>query len=653
MRALETRALLVFLTLMSKLVDILGPSGQLANLIGRFTPRPGQQAMAEAIEEALVDQTDCVIEAATGTGKTLAYLLPVLMHTDKAIISTGTLNLQDQLFNRDLPLAMRALDTEKKVALLKGRANYLCLHRLAQYSEDESVKDGPWAEDFSAVSTWSRHTTTGDIAELESVSTDSGVWPWVTSTQDNCLGSDCPLFSQCHVVSARRQAQAADLVVVNHHLLFADLSLKQTGFGEVLPGADAIVIDEAHQIPETAMRFFSKSISAWQVRELVRDTLMAAGHTRGALSILQKPAQSARTAVDQAMTSFVDHPAKGEFIKIKSSISGLEHLLRQLRALQQALLPLSDQSRDLAQCSERATALERNLNEFLAGDHEHIRWFAHRQGRFSLHLTPLDIASPLQAIRAQIPATWIMTSATLSVAGHFDHFTQRLGLERCRELTVPTPFDYVNKTRLYIPTHLPDPSSSEHTEALLQEVVPLLKVSQGRAFLLFTSHRALRCAATWLRANTDFNLQVQEEATRRVLLDRFLNQPNSLLLGAQSFWEGVDVPGISLSVVVIDKLPFAPPDDPILEATVKAAEARGERAFATVQIPNAVLSLKQGAGRLIRQAEDFGVLVIGDPRLKTRPYGRIFMKSLPPMKEVQSVQETIDFMYEQLDQYSE
>ncbi len=609
--------------------------------------------MAEAIEDALADQTDLVIEAATGTGKTLAYLLPVLMHTEKAIISTGTLNLQDQLFGRDLPLAMRALGIEKKVALLKGRSNYLCLHRLAQYSEDESIKNGPWAEDFSAVEAWSRHTTSGDVAELESVGTDSGVWPWVTSTQDNCLGSECPAFSQCHVVSARRQAQAADLVVVNHHLLFADLSLKQTGFGEVLPGADAVVIDEAHQIPETAMRFFSKAVSAWQIRELVRDALVAAGNTQGVLSIIKKPAEAVRVAVDQTMSGFVDYPAKGEFIKIKASIPALEHLIKKLRDLQQALLPLSEQSRDLAQCAERATVLEQSLGDFLAGDHEHIRWFSNRQGRFSLHLTPLDIASPLQAIRAQTPATWIMASATLAVAGHFDHFTQRLGLERCRELTVPTPFDYAEKTRLWIPTQVPDPSSPDHTEALLQEVTPLLKASQGRAFLLFTSHRALRQAAVWLRAHTDFNLQVQEEATRRVLLDRFLSQPNSVLLGAQSFWEGVDVPGISLSVVVIDKLPFAPPDDPILEATVKAAEARGERAFATVQLPNAVLSLKQGAGRLIRQAEDFGVLVIGDRRLKTRPYGRLFLKSLPPMREAASVQETIDFLYDQMDQSGE
>lgn len=630
-----------------QLSDLFGPGSELEQLIGRFSPRPGQLSMAQAIEEAVLDQKDLVVEAATGTGKTLAYLLPILLHAERAIISTGTLNLQDQLFNRDLPLALNALGIEKDIALLKGRSNYLCLHRLEQHGQDEGIRDGDWAEDFSAVSAWARHTLTGDVAELDAVGTDSGVWPLVTSTQDNCLGSECPLFSKCHVVRARRQAQSADLVVVNHHLLFADLSLKQTGFGEVLPGADVMVIDEAHQIPDTAMRFFSQGMSAWQVRELTRDTLVACGQASGALAILRKPIEGVRSAADQAMAGFADLPAKGEFAKIASTVPELEALIKALRQLEQSLSQVADQSRDLAQCLERASSLEKRLGHFVAGDRDHIRWFSNRNGRFSLNLTPLDIAKPLKEIRTQTPATWIMTSATLAVAGKFDHFTTRLGLDDCRELTIPTPFDYARQTRLWVPKDLPEPSSPNHTQALLEQVTPLMKASQGRAFLLFTSHRALRQAAVWLRANTDFNLQVQEEATRRVLLERFLSEPNSVLLGAASFWEGVDVPGMSLSVVVIDKLPFAPPDDPILEATIKAATERGERAFATVQIPHAVLSLKQGVGRLIRQSEDFGVMVIGDPRIKTRSYGRIFLKSLPNMTEVGEIDEAIDFLYEQ------
>jgi len=632
-----------------ELSDLFGPGSELEALIGRFSPRPGQLLMANAIEEAIADQMDLVVEAATGTGKTLAYLLPVLLQTDRAIISTGTLNLQDQLFNRDLPLALNAVGVEKDTALLKGRSNYLCLHRLEQYEKDESVRDGDWSDDFDAVSSWARHTLTGDVAELDSVGTDSGVWPFVTSTQDNCLGTECPLFSKCHVVRARRQAQSADLVVVNHHLLFADLSLKQTGFGEVLPGADVIIIDEAHQVPDTAMRFFSEGISAWQVRELARDALAACGQAPGTLAILKNPIDQVRSAVDQAMARFADVPAKGEFSKIASIVQELEALIKALRQLHQALLQVAEQSRDLSNCLERATSLEKRLGHFVAGDREYIRWFSNRSGRFSLNLTPLDIATPLKEIRSQTSATWIMTSATLSVAGRFDHFTRRLGLDHCRELTIPTPFDYASQTRLWVPRELPEPSSPNHTEALLEQVMPLIKASQGRAFLLFTSHRALRQAAQWLRANTDFNLQVQEEATRRVLLERFLSEPNSILLGAASFWEGVDVPGASLSVVVIDKLPFAPPDDPILEATIKAANEKGERAFATVQVPHAVLSLKQGVGRLIRQAEDFGVMVIGDPRIKTRSYGRIFLKSLPAMREVDAVDEAIDFLYQQFD----
>lgn len=573
-----------------------------------------------------------------------------MLQAERAIVSTGTLNLQDQLFNRDLPLALNALGIEKETALLKGRSNYLCLHRLEQYEKDESIRDGDWSDDFSAVSSWARHTLTGDVAELDAVGTDSGVWPFVTSTQDNCLGTECPLFSKCHVVRARRQAQSADLVVVNHHLLFADLSLKQTGFGEVLPGADVVVIDEAHQIPDTAMRFFSEGISAWQVKELSRDALAACGQASGTLAILKQPIEKVRSAVDRAMARFADLPAKGEFSKIASVVPEFEALIKALRQLKQGLSQVAEQSRDLANCLERAISLEARLSNFVAGDRDSIRWFSNRRGRFSLNLTPLDIAAPLREIRAQTPSTWIMTSATLAVAGKFDHFTRRLGFDHCRELTIPTPFDYASQTRLWIPTQLPEPSSPDHTEALLEQITPLIKASQGRAFLLFTSHRALRQAAVWLRANTEFNLQVQEEATRRVLLERFLSEPNSILLGAASFWEGVDVPGQSLSVVVIDKLPFAPPDDPILEATIKSATEKGERAFATVQIPHAVLSLKQGVGRLIRQSEDFGVMVIGDPRIKTRSYGRIFLKSLPAMREVAAVDEAVDFLYQQFDE---
>lgn len=602
--------------------------------------------MAQAIEEAIEDHTDLVVEAATGTGKTLAYLIPLIRQTERAIISTGTLNLQDQLFKRDLPVAMQALGVEKKVALLKGRSNYLCLHRLEANADTDQAQRADVLDDFKRIEAWARSTATGDIAELDSVGADAPVWPLVTSTQDNCLGSECPLFSECHLVRARRQAQAADVVVVNHHLLFADLSLKQTGFGEVLPGAEVVVIDEAHQMPDTARQFFSHRVSAWQLRELNRDTLTAAGHARGGLAVIQQPTAQLKTALAGATTMFVSLPNKGDISRLPEAVwPELKKVSSALTALSEALSSIADLSKDLGQCAHRAGVLSKDLMAFLGDDVDHIRWFSHREGQFGLNLTPLDIAKPIQSIRQDSPGTWIMTSATLAVADRFDHFTERLGLAQARELVIGTPFDYKSQARLWVPQGLPEPSDPQHTQALMEKIHPLLVASEGRAFLLFTSHRALRQAAAWLRDKADFNLHVQQEASRATLLSRFLSEPKSVLLGAASFWEGVDVPGDRLRIVVIDKLPFTPPDDPILEATIKAANEQGERAFSTIQIPHAVLALKQGAGRLIRQSQDYGILVMGDPRLTTRGYGKIFLKSLPDMTVSPSVTDAIDFIY--------
>jgi ATP-dependent DNA helicase DinG len=630
------------------LADVFADDGQLAAALPKYVPRDGQLELADAIEDCLTSGTDLVAEAATGTGKTLAYLIPVLLRGERAILSTGTLNLQDQLFARDLPLALRALGLERKVALLKGRANYLCLHRLEKHQRDPELADGAVADELATVRRWARHTVSGEIAELDEIPTRSPVWPLVTSTQDNCLGSECEHLSDCHLVRARRQAQEADVVVVNHHLLFADMALKQTGFGEVLPGADAVIIDEAHQVPETAMRFFSRGISAWQVRELVRDSLRAAGEGSGALKLVMEPAQALRGSLDQAVTACLELPSRGEFNALTGSLEHFAALRRALEQLERALEPVAEQTRDLGNVSQRAGQLLDGLSDFLEGREGYVRWFSNRRGRFALNLTPLDVAAPLTELRERVPATWIMTSATLAVGQRFDHFTRRLGLDNARELVIESPFDYPAQTRLWLPDSLPDPGHHAHTETLLERVLPLLRTANGRAFLLFTSHRALRRAAEWLRSRTDFTLLVQEEAPRQVLLRRFRERPGSLLLGAASFWEGVDVPGRELSVVVIDKLPFAAPDDPVLEATLKAVREAGDNPFTSVQLPQAVLALKQGAGRLIRQADDFGVLVLGDPRLISRPYGRLFLGSLPPMTPVQSASEAASFLEERL-----
>jgi ATP-dependent DNA helicase DinG len=626
------------------LTGLFSNEGPLPELLEGFRPRSGQFELATAIADCLNESRDLVAEAATGTGKTLAYLLPVLLRQGRFILSTGTLNLQDQLFRRDLPLALKATGSERRIALLKGRANYLCPQRLDVHLADDNLNDQAVAGDLKLVERWARHTTTGEISEVEGIGSKSPVWPMVTSTQDNCLGGECPRLNDCPLAKARRQAQEADIVVVNHHLLFADLALKHTGFGEILPGASAIIIDEAHQVPDTAMRFFSRGLSAWQVKELARDSLAACGQAPGTLKLLREPIENVRGALEQTVTACVGLPARGDYSRLQGQVEEFRTLARCLDVLQQALQPVADQTRELGNCADRAAQLVDGLTAFLSGQEGYVRWFACRGGRFALNLTPLDVATPLKALRAENKAAWIMTSATLAVGRRFDHFTTRLGLEEAAELVVDSPFDYPNQTRLWLPEELPEPGDFQHTEVLMERILPVLRANGGRAFLLFTAHRALNRAAEWLRAHTDFNLLVQEEAPRHVLLNRFRDTPRSILLGAASFWEGVDVPGQDLSLVVIDKLPFSAPDDPVLEATLKAVREAGDNPFTKVQLPQAVLALKQGAGRLIRQADDFGVLIIGDPRLKTRSYGRLFLKSLPPMPLVNSAQEAATFL---------
>ena len=623
--------------------------GRLGDLLEDFQPRPGQIQLAERIAECLTGRTDLVAEAATGTGKTLAYLLPALTHGGKIIISTGTLNLQDQLFQRDLPLALKVTGLERSTALLKGRANYLCAQRLDQSIAMKAELNDEMAGELDDIQRWSRHTISGEIRELGNISQRSRIWPMVTSTVDNCLGADCPRINDCHVLKARRQAQDADVVVVNHHLLFADLALKQTGFGEVLPGADAVIVDEAHQIPDVATRFFSRSVSAWQLNELARDSLTACKTASGSIRFLQHPIEALKSRLTLTASHAHNLPERGDWQRLRPVLNELRSLQDAVIELAEALEPLQSQSREMAGCFDRAMSIRQTLADLLQGESEGVRWFLCKRGRLTLNLTPLDIAEPFNRLRAELPSTWIMTSATLAVNGRFDHFTGRLGLEEPATEIIPSPFDYAEQSRLWLPENLPEPGDPTHTETLLKTVLPLLIASRGRAFLLFTSHRALQRAATWLRANSDFQLLVQEDAPRDALLAEFRARPGSLLLGAASFWEGVDVRGDALSVVVIDKLPFAAPDDPVLSATIRSVRESGGNPFAELQIPSAGLALKQGAGRLIRHSHDQGVLVLGDPRLTGKGYGRIFLNSLPPMPRIRHVDQAIEFIRERVE----
>jgi ATP-dependent DNA helicase DinG len=625
--------------------ELLGADGPFAAEVSGFVPRDCQQEMAEAVEEAIAERQTLVVEAGTGTGKTFAYLVPALMSGKRVIVSTGTKTLQDQLFHRDLPRVRAVLGARLKASLLKGRANYLCRHRLEQTLKDGRFPSREQAAQVQAIRAWGERTASGDRGEFSDVPEDSPLWPRVTSTAENCLGAECPLYADCFVVKARRAAQEADLVVVNHHLLFADLAIKQEGFGEILPGAHAFVLDEAHQIPELAGVFFSTSITARQMTELASDTLAECASVSGALAGLREPFEAIAPAVRRVRLALDALPTKGAFAQIEQNAGAMAelHVLEDaLRKLAEALAAQAERSRGLASAHERAEALCQRLHTVLdGGAHEAVHWYETTQHGFALHATPLDLAPPLRALREQSLASWIFTSATLSVAGSFEHFSRQLGLDDPVEVSLPSPFDYATQALAYLPKGLPDPAAPDYTERVVAAARPVIAAARGRTFVLFTSHRALKKAAELL-ADLPYPLFVQGTAPRHQLLTDFRESGNGVLLGAASFWEGVDVAGEALSCVVIDKLPFAAPDDPVLEARLSALRESGANPFFAWQVPAAAIALKQGAGRLIRDAGDRGVLMLCDPRLTTRGYGKLFLQSLPPMprtRELADVQE--------------
>jgi ATP-dependent DNA helicase DinG len=614
--------------------ELLGPDGPFAAEVENFAPRASQQDMAEAVEEAIADAQILVAEAGTGTGKTFAYLVPALRSGKRVIVSTGTKTLQDQLFHRDLPRVRDVLGARVRTSLLKGRANYVCLYRLEQTHKEGRLVSREQVSHLQAIRAWAQRSGSGDRGEFADVPEDSPLWPRVTSTSENCLGAECPLFGDCFVVKARRAAQEADLVVVNHHLLFADMAIKQEGFGEILPGAHAFVLDEAHQIPELAGVFFSTSVSSRQLGELASDALAECGSVTGALATLQQPIEAIAPAARRARLALDRLPMKGAFAQIeadKSMLDELRALADALHALTDALGAHAERSRGMASLHERGEALCRRMSEVLDGQAgAFVHWYELSTHGFSLHATPLDLAPPLRALREQSRAAWIFTSATLSVAGDFSHFVRQLGLDDPLALSLPSPFDFERQALAYLPKGLPDPSTPDYTERVVAAARPVLDAARGRTFLLFTSHRALRRAAELL-ADAPFPLFVQGTAPRHQLLTQFRESGTGVLLGAASFWEGVDVAGEALSCVIIDKLPFAAPDDPVLVARLDALRESGGNPFFDWQVPAAVIALKQGAGRLIRDVADRGVLMLCDPRLTARAYGRLFLKSLPPM----------------------
>ena len=641
----------------SSLTELFGATGPLARSLPGYAPRPEQVAMAEHVATALDERETLIVEAGTGTGKTFAYLVPALVSGRRVIVSTGTRALQDQLYHRDLPAICGALGRPVRVALLKGRANYLCRHRL-DLAEQQAYARGLRREVASAlpkVRAWSHVTSRGDIAELPGLGEADPVWPWVTSTRENCLGAECPVFDQCLVLAARREAQAADIVVVNHYLLMADLVLKEEGFGDLLPGADAIVIDEAHQLPDVAAQFLGYSVSTRQLSAIARDI-------SGELLL----AQQMGTGVDAALTGLDAQAAAvvaataGVESRLEYSqwpeklIEALNGLAARSGELADALAPLAADGQGafarlrerLAECSDRLHAL--TAEEVDGG----VRWAETGARSVSCHYAPVDVAAQLAALLQAQSCAWVLTSATLAVGDDFSHYRRRSGLARARSVRFDSPFDFANQALLYLPKGLGDPGAPGHTRAVVQAALPVLEASGGRAFLLFTSHRALREAAEELRiewgGQPPVPVLVQGDDARHRLLRRFREAGNAVLLGTGSFWEGVDVKGAALSVVIIDKLPFAVPDDPLLKARLAAIRERGGNPFFEEQVPQAVIGLKQGVGRLIRDEDDFGVVMICDNRLVTRGYGRAFIQSLPPMRRTRELGEVQAFLRERL-----
>ena len=626
--------------------------GPLATAIPGYRLRPQQIAMAARVAAAIAANRVLVAEAGTGTGKTFAYLAPALLCGGKVIISTGTKTLQDQLYQRDLPAVREALKVSASIALLKGRANYVCHYHLERALVDGRFQSRQDAAHIRTIARFAQTTKSGDKGQLAAVPEDSPAWAAATSTRENCLGQDCPRHKDCFVLAARREALSADIVVVNHHLFFADVILRDDGLGELLPACNTVIFDEAHQLPEVAGLFFGDSLGSGQILDLARDTRLEAlaaakdyAPLQDASRDLEKSARDLRLAVAAENARF----AAAQVLPDPGFQEALAELGQALQRFAEHLATQAERSEGLAACAARTQELGARLARWRQlEDPGQVRWIEVFSQALALNLTPLDVAEIFRRQLEGHPRAWIFTSATLAVGEDFSHYCGELGLADADTGYWGSPFDYERNALLYVPTAMPEPNSPGYVEAVAAAAYPAIVAAGGRAFVLCTSLRAMRAIHGLLKerfaaAGVDLPLLLQGDSAKAELLARFRSLGNAVLVASQSFWEGVDVRGEALSLVVIDKLPFAPPDDPVLAARIEQMRKAGRNAFMEYQLPRTVISMKQGAGRLIRDEEDRGVLMICDPRLVDKHYGRRVWRSLPPMRRSRDIAEVEAF----------
>ncbi len=636
-------------------------AGPLAEADPAYRERAGQLELAQAVADAIDERSVLVAEAGTGVGKTFAYLVPALLAGRRTLVSTATKSLQDQLFLRDLPRLRELLQLPVTVALLKGRSSYLCLQRLAQARLAEQLPDRWAARTLAKIEQWAQRSASGDLAELEGLDERSPVIPLVTSTRENCLGSECPEYRSCHVMKARREAMAADLVVVNHHLFFADLSLRDTGMAELLPSVDVAVFDEAHQLTEAGVAFLGSTLGSAQAIDFTRDMLAAGlGQARGL-----RPWQELAGACERAARE-LRLAAVGPLRDVRGSLklrwderagrgdfqAALQALGAACAAAGDALGAVREIGPDFDKLAERASTLASRAAAFaVEAEPGKVRWIDLTPQGVRLVESPLDVRDAMREQVAAAPKAWVFTSATLGADARLAWFTEQAGLDDARTLRVDSPFDYPAHARLYVPARFPKPNESGHPPAVARLAAACARAAGGRTFVLTTTLRALASIGEALQVQlvegeAPIEVLVQGSAPKRQLLQRFLDAPRAVLVGSQSFWEGIDVPGDALQCVIIDKLPFPPPNDPLVEARVRRLESEGRNAFNDYFVAEAAVSLKQGAGRLIRSETDRGLLVICDPRMAAMGYGSKLRAALPPMPALREEEEALAWLEE-------